>query len=56
MLTKDSTTAMEAIALNKPVIVLNLGGEPDVVDYVEHCVALGVYKEEDLELIKLYSK
>lgn len=50
MITKDSTTAMEAIALNKPVIVLNLGGEPCVVDYVEQGVALGVYKEEDLIL------
>ena len=49
MITKDSTTAMEAIALNKPVIVLNLGGEPDVVDYVEQGVAFGVYKEEDLK-------
>ena len=49
MITKNSTTAMEAIALNKPVIVLNLSGEPDVVDYVEQGVALGVYKEEDLK-------
>jgi len=49
MITKNSTTAMEAIALNKPVIVLNLGEEPDVVDYVENGVALGVYKEDDLE-------
>lgn len=49
MITKNSTTAMEAIALNKPVIVLNLSGEPDVVDYVEQGVALGVYKEDDLK-------
>jgi UDP-N-acetylglucosamine 2-epimerase len=49
MMTKNSTTAMEAIALNKPVIVLNLSGEPDVVDYVEQGVALGVYKEDDLK-------
>jgi glycosyltransferase involved in cell wall biosynthesis len=51
MITKNSTTAMEAIALNKPVIVLNLSGEPDVVDYVEQGVALGVYKEGDLRAI-----
>lgn len=50
MITKNSTTTMEAIALNKPVIVLNLGGNPDVVDYVEQGVAFGVYKEEDLKL------
>ena len=49
MITKNSTTAMEAIVLDKPVVVLNLGGEPDAVDYVEQGVALGVYKEEDLK-------
>ncbi|MCK4736175.1 MAG: CDP-glycerol glycerophosphotransferase family protein [Methanophagales archaeon] len=49
MITKDSTTAMEAISLNKPVIVLNLSGEPDVVDYVAQAVALGVYRGEDLK-------
>jgi len=48
LITKSSTTAMEAVALNKPVIVLNLGGEADIVDYAEQGVALGVYKEEDL--------
>ncbi|NKQ39678.1 MAG: glycosyltransferase [Methanosarcinales archaeon] len=45
MIIKDSTTAMEAIALNKPVIVLNFSGDLDVVDYVEQGVALGVYNE-----------
>ena len=49
MITRHSTTAMEAVALNKPVIILNLSGEPDAVDYVEQGVALGVYKEEDLK-------
>ena len=49
MITKTSTTAMEAVALNKPVIVLNLSGEPDVVDYVEQGIALGVYKGKDLK-------
>jgi glycosyltransferase involved in cell wall biosynthesis len=49
VITKNSTTAMEAVALNKPVIVLNLGGAPDVVDYVELGVALGVYRGEDLK-------
>ena len=50
MITRHSTTAMEAIALNKPVIILNLSGEPDPVNYVEEGVALGVYKDEDLKL------
>ena len=49
MITKNSTIAVEAIALNKPVIVLNLSEEPDAVDYVEEGIALGVYKEEDLK-------
>ncbi len=49
MVTKNSTTAMEAVALSKPVIVLNLSGEPDVVGYVTEGVALGVYNEKDLK-------
>ena len=49
MITRHSTTAMEAIALNKPVIILNLSGEPDHVEYVKEGVALGVYREEDLK-------
>jgi len=49
MITRHSTTAMEAVALKKPVVILNLSGEPDLVEYVEEGVALGVYKEEDLE-------
>ena len=49
MITRHSTTAMEAVALNKPVIILNLSGEPDPVEYVKEGVALGVYKEGDLK-------
>ncbi|MBU7025606.1 MAG: CDP-glycerol glycerophosphotransferase family protein [Theionarchaea archaeon] len=49
MITKNSTTAMEAIALDKPVVILNLSEEPDVVDYVPEGVASGVYREEDLK-------
>jgi hypothetical protein len=49
MLVKNSTTALEAVALDKPVIVLNLSGTVDDVDYVEKNVALGVYNEKDLE-------
>jgi len=48
MITRHSTTAMEAVALGKPVIILNLSGKPDPVEYVEEGVALGVYKEADL--------
>jgi len=49
MITRHSTTATEAIALNKPVIILNLSGEPDPVEYVKEGVALGVYNEKDLK-------
>jgi|GEM_PF-1139741 len=44
MITKNSTTAIEAVALGKPVIILNLSGKPDIVEYVNEGVALGVYK------------
>ena len=49
MIARHSTTAMEAVALNKPVIILNLSGEPDPVEYVKEGVASGVYKAEDLK-------
>jgi hypothetical protein len=48
MITKASTTANEAAILNRPIIVLNLSGEPDAMPYVEKGIALGVYKKEDL--------
>ncbi len=49
MVTKSSTTATEAIVLDKPVIILNLSEEPDRVEYVREGVAHGVYRKEDLE-------
>ncbi len=49
VITKDSTTGMEAVALNKPLIVLNLSGKPDLVEYVSEGVALGVYNKNDLK-------
>lgn len=48
MITKNSTTAIEALLLGKPVIVLNLSGQPDIVDYVIEGVAKGVYGAEEL--------
>jgi glycosyltransferase involved in cell wall biosynthesis len=48
LINTSSTTAMEAAALNKPIIVLNLSGMPDVSDYVTEGIALGVYDEKDL--------
>jgi len=49
VISKYSTTGIEAIALNKPLIVLNLSGKPDLVDYVSEGVALGVYQIDDLQ-------
>jgi predicted glycosyltransferase len=48
LITKNSTTAVEAVALGKPVIVLNLDRTPDAVDYVAEGVAVGVYSQESL--------
>jgi len=49
MLAFFSTTITEALILNKPVVVVNLTGEPDPVPYVESGSALGAYREEDIE-------
>lgn len=49
MVTRHSTTATEAVALNKPVLILNLSGEPDPMEYVKEGVALGVYEGKDLK-------
>lgn len=53
MITKHSATAMEAVALGKPVVILDLSGRPDTnqfLDYVREGVALGVYEKEHLAL------
>ena len=41
--TKDSTTGAEAIALRKPVIVLDLSEKPRYNAYIEYGVAVGIY-------------
>jgi predicted glycosyltransferase len=51
MITKSSTTALEAIILNKPIVILNLSGEPDKIDYVKEGVAIGVYDKKDLKVV-----
>lgn len=48
MITYYSTTGLEAMILGRPVIVINLSGQPDKVNYVREGAAIGVYKEEDL--------
>ncbi len=49
LMTKSSTTVLEAILLDKPVIVLNLSGEQDVINFVQEGVAKGVYNQTSLE-------
>ncbi|AKB18819.1 UDP-N-acetylglucosamine 2-epimerase [Methanosarcina sp. WWM596] len=49
MISKDSTTVLEAVILNKPVIVLNLGKSADKRDYVKENIAIGVYDENSLK-------
>lgn len=48
MITHWSTTALEALALDRDLIIMNLGGGPDKVDYVKDRVALGVHRAEEL--------
>ncbi len=48
MVTKFSTTAVEAIALDKALVLMNLTDEPDRIEYVKQGIAVGVYKPEDL--------
>jgi len=43
-----STVGLEAIALDRPLLVENFTGRPDLVDYVDRGAALGVYREADL--------
>jgi len=46
--TYASTVALEAIILNKPVIIVNLTGQPYQYPYIKSGAAIGVCKEEDL--------
>jgi hypothetical protein len=48
VIAKTSTTVIEAVALNKPIIILNLSGVPDSVEYVREGIALGIYAKHNL--------
>ena len=48
MITSYSTTALEAIALNKPIITLNLQNEREPYPYAESGATIGVFRSEDL--------
>lgn len=49
LITKYSTTALEAMMIDKQVITINLSGEPTPVPYAEEGAALGVYQYEEIE-------
>ena len=49
LVTETSTVGLEAMLFDKPVLVVNLRGRPDLVPYVERGAALGVYDPCDLE-------
>lgn len=43
-----STAGLEAMLFDRPVVLLNLTGRRDLVDYVRAGAALGVYRDSDL--------
>jgi UDP-N-acetylglucosamine 2-epimerase len=49
MITGYSTTALDAMILDKPVITLNLTGLKDPIPFAESGAAIGVYSEKDFE-------
>lgn len=50
LLTKASTTAMEAVALDKPIIIFDFEGNgKDIVGYVKEGVALSVIDQKELD-------
>jgi hypothetical protein len=44
----ESTLDYEAMILDKPVIVVNLGGRPDTLPFVQDGAALGAYASDDV--------
>jgi UDP-N-acetylglucosamine 2-epimerase len=48
LLTRFSTTALEAMLLDKPVVTVNLDHEPEVYPYASSGAAIGVTRIEDL--------
>ena len=48
LVTMHSAVAMEAIAMGKPVVTVNLTGEKDPYPYAGSGAAIGVYRQKDL--------
>jgi glycosyltransferase involved in cell wall biosynthesis len=49
VITRHSTTALEAIAMGKPLIIMNLSGEPTTSNYVTEGVGFGVSQGKDMK-------
>lgn len=47
-ITQYSTVAIDAIIAGKPVITINLSGDPDHIPYAGSGAAIGVYRTEDI--------
>jgi len=45
----SSTVGIEAAILDKPIVVVNVTGQPDTVSFVEEGIAIGVNRESDLK-------
>lgn len=48
VVTAFSTVALEAMLFERPVLIINLTGDPDPVDYVSSGAALGAYTPEEV--------
>lgn len=48
LMTVTSTTALEAMILDKPVIIVNLTGRDEAAPYVKNGAALGVYQSREI--------
>lgn len=49
LITEASTTALEAIAVNKPAIIFDLNGKEITIEYIREGVAIAVYNMPDLK-------
>jgi UDP-N-acetylglucosamine 2-epimerase len=50
LITRESTIALEAMMLDKPVITINLTGKPDLRPYAKSGAAVGVYDSKDVAI------
>lgn len=48
LITFHSTSGLEAVVLDKPVVTVNMTERPDPMDYAERGVAIGIYEEQNL--------